>query len=209
MPELETPEPPAQPDFLLKTLAKGTTMHRCGYDGYPGNQAYTAPGVVGRFSPVAGHGGLIPVLYAATTVSGALSESVFHDVRGGGVVTGDRLRGRRMFTMTSTRVLKLVQLTVHGLERLGLTRAQMIDSPPITYPRTTRWAQTAHDTIPTCDGLQWVSRKDDLAQAFMLFGDRVSTADLSLTDAGSSLTAGDMLDNLLSIAADLKVYVDL
>lgn len=153
---------------------------------------------------------MVPILYAAATEQGALSETVFHDVpSGGGLIDRTRLRGRRLFKMSPVRDLALASFTGHGLRRLGVTRSDMVECGPKHYPETVVWAEAVHrDPARAWDGITWMSRQDDTSRAVVLFGDRVSHDDLHLTaDDTSSLDAGRTFDKIARIAADLNIAI--
>lgn len=204
---------PRPPDGTLNLLPdtwdRGRPIHRCG-GRHHGNQPYPSP-TPARFSPFTDPDGqIVPTLYGAATEQGALSESVFHDIPGGGgAVDASRLQGRRLFRLVPTRDLTLAAFTSHGLRRLGLTRVGMIESGPRHYGETTAWAQAVHrDPARVWDGITWMSRQDDTSQAVVLFGDRVSEPDLQLAESdGSPLDAGRAFDRIARLAADLDIVI--
>jgi hypothetical protein len=169
---------------------------------YPGDTTHR-----GRFHPFtpAGALGPLPVLYAADDVDGALSESVFHDVpvRGDKHVPHAKLRHRVLSALEVTRDLRLVDLTSPGLSRLGLTRAELIDSDARSYPDTAPWTAALHDHPLGADGLLWVSRQHDTSRCVVLFADRVPAGELQPTTPVTTLplALGAGLE-LASVAAD-------
>jgi RES domain-containing protein len=137
---------------------------------------------------------VVPTLYGASTLEGALSESIFHNVP----VRGPKKRIRRyrlkpllVSTIAPRRDLKLVQLHGHGLDRLGVSRAELIDSRARQYPRTVTWAAALHTRREDADGLIWTSRKHDTSLALVLFGDRVRRDDLKVIEPPMPLFSGD------------------
>jgi hypothetical protein len=103
---------------------------------------------------------------------------------GGGRVAFDRLIGRALVTAIPTRDLHLVDLvSFAGFRRLQVSRAQLIEpAGEAHYRRTARWAAALHgwpgdESWGPADGLCWVSRMDNAAQAVVLFGDRVVVAE--------------------------------
>jgi hypothetical protein len=50
------------------------------------------------------------------------------------------------------------------LARLGISRAELIDSLPTSYPQTRRWAQAAHLRCPDAQATGYGSRRDDAAR---------------------------------------------
>lgn len=69
--------------------------------------------------------------------------------------------------------LVLAGLSNVALRKLGVPRAQLIDTEKDCYPQTRRWAEAIHARAAKIRGLCWTSRQDDRALAIMLFGDRI------------------------------------
>jgi hypothetical protein len=92
--------------------------------------------------------------------------------------------------IAARRDLTLIQLHSHGLPRLGISRAELIDSEAESYARTVAWAAALHARLPEADGLIWVSRRFDTSFALVLFGDRVARADLEVVDPPIPLFLG-------------------
>ena len=82
-------------------------------------------------------------------------------------------------TITPTRELKLARLFEPDLNKLRLTRKDLIDTPPSTYGQTKLWAEAIHAGRPDIEGIIWTSRRCDPDTAMILFGDRVPAADLT------------------------------
>ena len=139
----------------------------------------------GRFHPLRDAGGKpVPTLYAADRIDGALSESVFRNVVGGeGIVLRAQLKSLVLSRLIQRTNLTLVDLTGYHLRRLGLTRAQLIESGASAYSETATWAEALHACCTDAQGLMWVSRQFDTAKAIVLFGDRVRDT-IGDTDTG-------------------------
>lgn len=189
------PRNPADLDPLVTTWAAGRVFHRC-FDINWGSRAFYAggPGHRGRFHPFAVVRGRnpLPVLYGASDVDGALSETVFHNVpvRGSKHVTHAQLVHRVVVALEPTRDLQLVDLTSDGLRRLELTRVELIESDARSYPDTAAWARALHNHPHHLDGLMWVSRQRDTSLALVLFGDRVKQSDLAVAPGQVPLPLG-------------------
>jgi hypothetical protein len=140
----------------------------------------------GRFHPFPDSAGLVvPTLYGASNLDGSLSESVFHNVpvRGRGkAILRSGLRPMMVSTIAARRDLSLIQLHGHGLIRLGVSRAELIDTEARHYTWTVAWAAALHACLESADGLIWVSRRFDTSFALVLFGDRVLRSDLEVVD---------------------------
>jgi RES domain-containing protein len=149
----------------------------------------------GRFHPFqSSRGTVVPTLYGASSLDGALSESIFHNVpvRGSDrAVRHSSLRSMQVSTVAARRDLTLIQLHGHGLGKLGVSRAELIDSEVRQYARTAAWAAALHVRQRSADGLIWVSRKFDTAFALVLFGDRVDRGDLEVIEPPLPLFLGE------------------
>ncbi|MGY0576215.1 RES family NAD+ phosphorylase [Bradyrhizobium sp. RDM12] len=184
-PPSAVPAPPADLANLVNmtTWPKGQVVHRIHPKVYGNNQFNPGPNGNARFSPIKALGGSnIPTLYGGTTFDCAAMETVFHDVPFvAGLKTFDKqkLAGHAYSQVTPKRDLKLVDLSVPALKKLGIQRGQLIDTEKDGYPRTRNWAEAFHTACPHAEGLCWVSRQDDRALAIVIFGDRVAAADLS------------------------------
>lgn len=94
------------------------------------------------------------------------------------------LTGRMHSVLLPTAALVLADLSNVALRKLGVTRAQLIDTEKDCYPETRRWAEAIHAEAVKIHDLCWTSRQDDRALAIMLFGDRI--ADKTLVPHGRS-----------------------
>lgn len=96
------------------------------------------------------------------------------------IVRRERLKSLGVSVLSPRRELTLLQLHGFGLHRLGVTREELIASEAEQYPRTVLWARVLHACRREADGLIWVSRQHDRSSCLVLFGDRVSEADLRI-----------------------------
>lgn len=131
-----------------------------------------------RFSPLQGPDGIIPTLYAASTLDSALMETVLHDVptpSQGHIHDIDRdLRSNlHASSIDITAPLRLVDLTKIGLQRMGLRVTDLFETEAADYARTRRWAQWLHTADSTAQGLYWMSARQPECPAILLFGGRV------------------------------------
>ena len=186
-------EPPeALADLVtFRPVAAGFALHRIHADRYA--PAQFNPGVAGnaRFSPIRDAASLpLATLYAASTFEAAAMETVFHDIPlAAGLKTLDtaHLQGLAWSMIAPRRALRLVDLSSTALRRLGTERRALIDTPKSDYPRTRRWAEAVHRSVPAADGLWWISRQDDRAEAAMLYGDRVQPDMLDVVQVPQAL----------------------
>lgn len=153
---------------------------------------------------------VVPTLYASATIPGALSESVFHDVPYRG--TAKRILVSRLDSIVLSALAVMNPLSVAliagpGLRRIGVRRRDIIDGGPATYGDTVRWAAALHDSPPKPAGLTWMSRQDDTARAFLLFGDRLNDDDLMSLTPPIALAASPGLDLVEQAASDAGITV--
>lgn len=162
-----------------------------------------------RFSPLLyPDGKLVPTLYGGATFHCAAMETIFHDLPDDidhYLFDFQSLAAAAVSTIAPGRDLKLLALTSVGLKPLKLKKTQVIETAVTDYPRTREYALAWHRTYTDIDGLYWTSRQDDRAQACMLFGDRVKTADLAILTDRESLQAAPHIEHLVRLAKDLGI----
>ena len=165
----------------------------------------------GRFHPFrTAEGSPVPTLYGASSLNGALSETVFHEVPIRGLfrtILRADLKPLLVSTVVAVRALTLVQLHGFGLRRLEVSRAELIESDSARYEETVRWAQALHASDDRIDGLVWVSRQYDTAFALVLFGDRVARKDLKVAEPPLPLYVRPGFDGVLEAAEQAGITV--
>jgi hypothetical protein len=206
--------PPLRPtsgkDPEIKPWTSRRTFWRAHAAKYPPEQ-FNASGLgSARFSPLFNplDGTPIPILYLANRRSGALCESVLHDCPTppiGYTLDFGKLRDQELVLspLKITVKIRLINLTVPGLKRLGLTRADVIDGGD--YARTRDFAAWLYQHCPTAQGLRWVSRQDDEASVMVLFGDRLSKTALKVAGPSESTWAMPVEGELLDLATTLGI----
>lgn len=163
-----------------------------------------------RFSPIRNpEGAVIPTWYGARTVGCAMMETVLHDVPAPPsdyILDIERLRDAdiRISRIRCRRALSLVDLSTKGLKRIGLQRRDIIDTPVEEYERCREWAIRLH-TQTSAQGLLWISRQDDSAQALVVFGDRVLESAFKVEIDRERIYEGENLDILLDLAAHVGI----
>lgn len=164
----------------------GKVLHRVHNRQFDGNAFNPCRGGPTRFAPIHGtHGRCIPSLYAADTVEAAIYETILHDVPPYAVrksVPRSALNMRRHTILRLRRGLCLASLRAPDLMRWGISREALIGGLPTQYARTALWAKAVHDRFQEIDGLFWTSNLCDPDAALLLFGDRVTAADLLVKD---------------------------
>lgn len=191
---LAPPPDPASLAPLVIEIAAGTPLVRVHSTARSADAFNPGAGRPSRFAPLHRTDGTpIPTLYGATTIAGALSESVFHDVpyRGRGKrILASRLNGLALSTLIVRDPIRLALVAGLGLRRLGVRRRDLIESGPGTYAQTAAWALALYNCPVAPSGLLWVSRQDDTANALLLFGDRVPAGSLRIASKPVPLDGG-------------------
>lgn len=188
------------------------TLHRIHLEKYAASQFN--PGVEGnaRFSPIRNAAGKpVPTLYGGNGFECAAMETVFHDVPfAPGFKSYDKtkLKDQAHSRLTPGADLVLADLRGKALRKLGVERRQLIDTDKDRYPASREWAEAIHAQCPGVQGLCWISRQDDSAQAVMLFGDRIARGVLRRSMPSRSLL-GDAaaFDELLDLAEQIGVNI--
>lgn len=179
----DVPQPPNPFKFTpnYTTLPKGTELHRIYSGDYSGNAFNPSAKVRNRFSPFWHRGGVVPVLYAASSRRVAIYETLFHDAH----VKGARRKAlpvksleRFCGSFFTQRDLTLARLHAPDLAKFGLTMDQLTATNSVYYPQTARWAEALHGNFRGLHGLEWTSYRGAPGVAYVLFGDRVAPVDL-------------------------------
>ena len=177
------PLPPAVFDNAPLIATWAQRIIRVHHSQFGATEFNPGRGTGGRFDPLRDRNGrIVPTLYGAGTLDGALSETIFHDVplRGERRIAISTLMPLQASTLQPVRPLRLVDLRGFGLGRLGLSRRQLIDSDADQYPATRAWAAVLYDRVPESDGMIWVARHHDLSEAVILFGTRVERTEFAV-----------------------------
>jgi RES domain len=167
-----------------------------------------------RFSPlIKPSGEVIPTVYAGTTFDCALMETVFHDVpfaAGPKMLSkAKHVEGRSGSSLRLIVDLALIDLSTISLRKLGISRAELIDTDGSHYGETRRWALALYEQCPGAQGMKWTSRQDDTATTLVLFGDRCDSSVLEAIDGPISLIGpdGSACSEVLNLTIRLGVYL--
>lgn len=165
----------------------------------------------GRFDPFHDQReSLVPTLYGASTFNGAVSETIFRNVpvRGERILAAKALIPLQVNTLQSVRPLRLIDLRGFGLQRLGVSRRELIDSDAEHYRVTRAWAAALYHAVDDADGIIWVARQHDMSEAILLFGTRVDRDDLEVIAAPRPLApSGRIEPDLLAAAAAAGIAI--
>ncbi len=109
--------------------------------------------------------------------------------------------------LKQTKDLLLIDLTGLHLRKLGVTRAQLLESDETQYEMTSHWAEALHRAVPKAHGMVWVSRQFDTAKSILLFGDRLRSSALENLKHSEELATGRGLQRVQKAAslADITV----
>jgi hypothetical protein len=178
-----TPGPPSPfPAFNKRKLAGGTLLVRVHDPRFNGAGFNPCLGGDTRFAPLSTAGGsCLPTLYAASTLECAVHESIFHDLAYDApdkFIRLDKVISRSISWLELTTEVVLAGLHEPDLNKLNLTRAQLIDTPRSQYPQTARWAEAFYLADAEVAELVWTSRRCDPERAFIFFEDRLPAGSL-------------------------------
>ena len=151
---------------------------------------------------------VVPVLYAADTVEGALMETVFHEAptpSAGAHLRRSEIADKNLVLseIRTTMPLQMIDLTSTGLRRVGLTRPQVVDTDATAYPTTQALARHLYSACPTVCGIQWMSRQLDRSRAVMLFADRVLSGSITLAAPSRSVLDSEVEEQILDLVEAL------
>lgn len=180
---MPTPSVPAPfPKFNTRTLAAGSLLVRLHSPDFDGTACNPCRGDPTRFAPLTRpDGACLPTLYAADSLEAAVHESIFHDLDHdlpNKFIRKSKVTSRAISWIEVTQDLKVVRLNEPDLNRLRMTRTDLIDTPRSAYPATARWAEAFHRNKPKTAGLAWTSRRCDPDAAYVFFEDRLPTGAL-------------------------------
>jgi hypothetical protein len=186
------------------------------HDLDPRTEKYTAAAFNGsgrgdaRFSPLRrpDTGEVIPTIYAASTLRGAIMETILHDVpvpASGYIHDIERdLVSNLHMSSIGVQELHLVNLTSTGLRAAGMKHSDLFDDDKLDYARTREWAAWCWAEYADAQGLIWISRQDNQSKAVMLFGDRMSEPVADLHNTSHIAGHEDLIIELLA-EMDAKV----
>jgi hypothetical protein len=191
----DLPEPPSRALTVeLEVLSANTPLVRIHDRDRDATDFNAGPRPLARFRPIGKP--VVPTLYAGLDDDVALAEGLFHDVpiRPGLLrqypLVG--LEGRMISEIVATRDLKLIALHGYGLQQLGVSHAELIETPAAAYEWTARWAAALHAACKDADGLAWMSRRFTGRRALMLWQqkERIKPSDLKLNGPARPLWEG-------------------
>ena len=209
-----TPSPPLPfPDFNTTTLPSGTRLVRVHDPRFDGAACNPCLGEPSRFAPLrTPSGDCLPTLYAAASFECAVHESIFHPLP---FDAPDKFIRRakvtsRAVSWIETRVdLTLAALHEPDLNRLGRTRAELIDTPTSGYATTARRAEAFHRADRHVAGLVWTSRRCDPDRAYVFFEDRLPPGALVVRERILLATSADHLTEVRNFGRRANITISL
>jgi hypothetical protein len=142
--------------------------------GDPGDSS-----IDGRFHPFASAAEVrVPTLYAASSLTAAIAESLLHDLS---LVPIDhpytlsmaKVVLHKFSVMCFTSATRLIDLTGAGADRLRIPNELISWCPREEYPVTRAAARLLHTKYASAKGIRWTSRRYPPEDCVVLFGDRV------------------------------------
>ena len=213
--KVPSPPPAETLDPALAVWQPGVPLHRAHGRQFDPLSFNRKQGLNFRFSSLNVDGLPIGVLYAANSLKGTVSETLFHTLP----ADGDRMKPRSipratlskyaLSTLTPTRPLRLIDLTGHGLGREGMpvTHGELILSSAAHYAQTRAWAKVFYHHPVQADGFLWVSRQFNLACALLLFEDRVGEGGMALTGASVLAARSPVIEQIEDAAMEARIVI--
>jgi hypothetical protein len=216
-----TPPPgdcPSADGPLIRVIPAGTIWWRIHGQGYQPTEFRDAGALDKRADP-ASHGnegrfdcqaGEYGYLYAGQTKASTIAEAFLR----GPVVRDPAARflrrpsldGRVLSRLRLTADIPLVDLCgAAGLGRVGQD-AWLSACDEIDYPITQRWATALRDWAPRAAGLVWMSKRDNVHEAVVLFSDRVA-ADVLVGEVARRLDTPLGLSLMTKVLAAFNVTI--
>lgn len=112
-----------------------------------------------RFSPITDSAGAsIGTYYLSSTAAGAFMESILHDVSiPDGVLKTCKLAHYHLAAIEFNGEVNAVSFHSNYLEKMGLSRVDLIERLPAEYSRTRRWAQAAYRQVSNAEAIAYGS----------------------------------------------------
>jgi len=197
-------------------LPKGTELHRIHRTKFGATGFNSTPAGNARFSPIRDKvGSIIPTIYAGQTFDCATCEII---LRSPDTPSVDKTTGLPTFQIVfpsdfadyshsvirTTLELNLVDLTVAGQRKIGVSHNALLAGPRKTYPSTRGWAEQIHSSCPHAQGIYYSSFQLGPRFALLLFGDRMPAT--ALEERSTRLVVDKPChDEIVSLANSLSI----
>lgn len=201
-----TPDPPIPFAPREGTIEPGALLYRVHSSNFRPGQFNPGPHGSGRFHFFGNP--LVPALYLAETREAALAETLLRNIPADQPYPLRRQSYERsvLAGLEIRRTLRIAEFFGFGLRALGIEAAQLTDTPGDNYPQTRKWSEAAYEA--GFDGIGWMSRRDNSARAYMLFGGPVTERDLvAVPGSGLAFAGGAGFEWLVQTCAPLHIDV--
>ena len=162
-----------------------------------------------RFSPITDAAGeVVDTYYLASTAAGAFMESILHDLPiPGGILQTSKLAHYHLAEIELTSDVAAVSFHSNYLEKMGLSRVEMIERLPAEYPRTRLWAQAAYRQVSSAQAIAYGSRRDDSARCLMLFKQRMPPTPFNVISDDCVADALAYRQAVIALALSLGLHI--
>jgi hypothetical protein len=206
-------EPGAAEDFELRELTHADVAewyHVYCTRSRPATRADTFSEGWGdtRFAPILTETGApVHTYYVASTPQAAYMESVLHDVTLSppGMFEVAELVHFHLVRLRLPETLRYVSFHTPYLPRLGIQRADLVDSLPVCYPKSRRWSQAAYLQRSEAQAVGYGSKRDDSARCMMLFKQRLPSRPFEVIQE-EPLAVGPRRNEVLALVRSLKLH---
>ncbi|CNK68321.1 RES domain [Yersinia enterocolitica] len=194
------PVPKADLQVNFTTWTAGKLIYRIHSDEFTATQFNPGKGSA-RFSPMSSG---VPTLYGGVNTGVAVMETIFHDLPPDSVGAPydlGKLEGMVHSAVKSSEDLHLVDLNPKTLRKMGVKRADILDSSADQYVFTREYSVAIHHAYPAAQGLQWSSKQHG-ETALMLFGDRVRSEQLVVDIESERVLGSETVMDVIEEEAD-------
>lgn len=162
-----------------------------------------------RFSPITDAAGqVVDTYYLASTPDGAVMESILHDVLiPGGFLDTAKLAHYHLAQVKMAANVTAVSLHSNYLEKMGLSRIEMIERMPSQYGQTRLWGQAAYQQVNDAQALIYGSRRDDSARCMMLFRQRLPPVPFRVLADDCVGSTPERRQAVIALAASLALHI--
>ncbi|AYW90831.1 MULTISPECIES: RES family NAD+ phosphorylase [Yersinia pseudotuberculosis complex] len=194
------PVPKAYLPVNFTTWTAGKLIYRIHSAEFTATQFNPGKGSA-RFSPMSNE---VATLYGGVSTGVAVMETIFHDLpphSAGAPYDLSKLEGLVHSAVKPSEDLHLVDLNPKTLRKMGVKRADILDSSADQYVFTREYSVAIHQAYPTAQGMQWSSKQHG-DTALMLFGDRVRSEQLEVDIESERVLESERVMDVIEEEAD-------
>ncbi|MHA3541175.1 RES family NAD+ phosphorylase [Yersinia enterocolitica] len=196
----KVPVPKADLQVNFTTWIAGKLIYRIHSAEFTATQFNPGKGNA-RFSPMDNS---VSTLYGGVSTGVAVMETIFHDLprdSAGAPYDLGKLEGLVHSVVKPSEDLHLVDLNPKTLRKMGVKRADILDSSADQYVFTREYSVAIHQAYPAAQGLQWSSKQHG-DTAVMLFGDRVRSEQLGVDIESERVLESETVMDVIEQEAD-------